>query len=150
VLTRRARGLHDEGFLFGNGKTRPENAEQIRADLGAAGLPTTQKGASVVFHSLRHTFSTLLSDAGVSTDLIDRMLGQAPASTRARHYSKPSIEAMARAVESIVLEPAADPPLSQGVVPEALSQPPYDAKTLAPPARVELAANGLGNRCSIP
>ncbi len=93
-----------DAFVFGDGTERPDSAELLRVDLEAAGLPTKVGDSPIVFHSLRHTFSTLLEGAGVPGDMIDRMLGQMPRTTRGRHYSRPDLEAMARAVAKIVLD----------------------------------------------
>ena len=93
-----------DAFVFGDGTIRPREADLLREHLESAGLPTKIDGKDVTFHALRRTFSTILEAADVSGDLIDRMLGHAPQSTRGRHYSKPSVEAMARAVLNVVLD----------------------------------------------
>ena len=83
-LTPRCESIKLDAFLFGDGATRPNVSLELREDLEAAGLSKECKGATIVFHSLRHTFATLLGNAEVPGDLVDRMLGQAPATTRGR------------------------------------------------------------------
>jgi integrase len=98
-----------DAFVLGDG-TRPDGAEIIRADLEAAGLPTTFKlpttGEVVDFtmHAFRRTFATLLEAAEVPGELVDRMLGQAPASTRAKHYAKTDLARWYRAILQIDLD----------------------------------------------
>ena len=87
---------------------RPRDADLFRDDLGAAKVPTdfvTPDGerSPFVFHDLRHTFASWLSAHDVDGEQVDRLLGQSPPSVRGRHYSAPSLEAMARAVATIVL-----------------------------------------------
>jgi Phage integrase family len=156
--------------VFGDGKTRPRDAELLREHLEAAGLPTKDEaGRPFVFHSLRHTFSTELEAAGAEGEIIDRMLGHRPATIRGRHYSKPSLEAMTRAVRLLILDPPTsnENGQSSGEPEEANSNengqssghssgnsihdcscgagtPCFEA----PPGRVELPANGLGKRWS--
>lgn len=63
-----------------------DSADLIRQDLERLQLPTTYKDKDIVFHSLRHTFSTLLANADVSEARISVMLGHLASSTAAKHY----------------------------------------------------------------
>lgn len=83
--------------------SRPKSAKLIREDLLAAGLPTSYKGDDVVFHSTRSSFSTWLSEAGVSGESIDRLLGHAGKTTRERHYTGELLAKLLVAVEHIGL-----------------------------------------------
>ena len=118
-------------FMLGDG-TRPASAVEFRADLEAAGLPTEIKGVAVTFHALRHTFATLLEAQDTPGDLVDRMLGHAPASTRGRHYAAPSLEAMQRAVLKLAIRP---------------THPEPEVEEPTPPSE---ASNRLGNRLCEP
>ncbi len=103
-------GAEPEAFVFGDGKTRPRDADLMREHLALAGLPIEINEEAVTFHALRRTFATLLEAAEVPGDLVDRMLGHAPQSTRGRHYAAPSLEAMHRAICKILLDDPADGP----------------------------------------
>ena len=127
-LKKHRKGIEADAFVFGDGTERPEDSDPLREDLASAGLPTEYKnGESFVFYSLRHTFATLLGEAGVLGELIDRMLGQAPATTRGRHYQAPSLDAMHRAVCLIDLGQL--PVLSQPIVPGGRRKPSRRTKT---------------------
>jgi integrase len=105
-------------FADANGLAqRPRTAEKLRDHLGAAGLPkafVTSDGEAVPFgaHSLRHTFATLLGESEVAGDVVDRLLGHAPATTRGRHYQAPKLSSLYRAISTLVL---AVPPRLSGV-----------------------------------
>jgi len=86
----------------------------------------------VTFHALRHTFATLLEAQDTPGDLVDRMLGHAPASTRGRHYAAPSLEAMQRAVLKLAIRP---------------THPEPEVEEPTPPSE---ASNRLGNRLCEP
>jgi len=109
-LRPRLEGMADDALVLGDG-TRRRAAEAFREDLQAAGLPTAFRGQDFTVHALRRTFASILEAAEVSGDLVDRMLGQAPASTRGRHYAAPSLDAMYRAVCQIMLDDPPDDPV---------------------------------------
>ena len=178
----------DEDFVFpspAGEAQRPRDAEQFRDDLDAAKLPrdfVTPDGQRIPFvaYSLRHTFASWLSARDVEGEQIDRLLGQSPPSVRGRHYSAPSLDAMARAVAKIALtlpeRPGVRPPSPEG--PSTTPTRPADAEpdrettralprpapvvspvvpalggselTIEPPSRIELETYGLRNRCSTP
>ncbi len=101
-------GRQPEGsdFVFPNeagAVWRPRAAELVRDLLAAAGLPTAFKltdgeTADFTWHATRRTFASLLADAGVSGETLDYLLGQAPHTTRGRHYQAPPMTELARAV----------------------------------------------------
>lgn len=63
-----------------------EGANQLRADLKRLGLEDHVRGKRVVFHSLRHTFASLLAGKGVPDPIISLLLGHAQKSVAAKHY----------------------------------------------------------------
>ena len=117
-LETHAKGLPGSAFVLGDG-TRPNGSEILRADLEAAGLPSTIDGENVTFHALRRTFASLLDAAEVPGELVDRMLGQAPPTTRGRHYARTDLARWHRAVCLIDLDRVGDAPSA----PEPSEQP---------------------------
>ncbi len=106
---KRERGADDYVFPSPAGAAwRPRGPDILRADLEAAGLskdfvsPDGER-ALLDFHATRHTFATWLGAAGVDGELVDRLLGQSPRSVRGRHYQAPSLEALARVVQTLDL-----------------------------------------------
>lgn len=65
---------------------RPRFAEELRADLGALGLPTTVEGEPITFHAIRRSVSTWVEDAGADDPTIGRMLGHKDRSVTRKHY----------------------------------------------------------------
>jgi integrase len=97
ALLRRLRRFEDAGpavFLFSDGETRTVYPYHLRADLETAGLPSE----GIDLRALRHSFATWLADRGAPGDVVDQLLGHAPASTRLRHYVKRNLDTMAQAV----------------------------------------------------
>jgi integrase len=96
-------------FPGGNGEAgRPHDANNLRDDLKAAGLPvefTAPDGARepYTFHATRRTFSRLLGDNDVPPEMVGMLDGHAPKSVTERHYMGRSLEAMARAVGTLTL-----------------------------------------------
>lgn len=82
---------------------RPRSAELFRADLEAAGLPAEFEGEPFEFRSTRRSFATWLGAKGVSGDMVDRLLGHVPQTTRGRHYTASDLVAWAQAVALIDL-----------------------------------------------
>jgi integrase len=66
---------------------RPASSKLLRIDLGKAGLPKDfAPKHPFTFHALRRFFATMLTDAGVSGDTIDALLGHLDEGTSAKHY----------------------------------------------------------------
>ncbi len=69
---------------------RPDGSRALRGDLARLGLATSMREDGheipITFHSLRRTFSTLLSDQGVPDVEIQLALGHNVDSTLRRHY----------------------------------------------------------------
>lgn len=63
-----------------------DSALLLRKDLKRLGLPIDYRGKLLNFHSLRHTFSTLLENAGIDRTRIGILLGHAEKSTAGKHY----------------------------------------------------------------
>ena len=79
-----------DDYLFPNAQGeahRPASAELLRRDLESAGLPTSFVGRHpFTFHALRRTFATMLSDAFVSSDIRDALLGHVEGKTAEKFY----------------------------------------------------------------
>jgi len=86
-----------------------DSAELVRADLDRVGLPTefvdaqTKASAHFSFHSLRHTFATLLEAGGVERSRIGELLGHKAASVAAKHYIGTLVESRASLVAQLPL-----------------------------------------------
>jgi integrase len=101
----------DADYVFPNGEGelwRPRAGDLIRELLTAAEMPTEfalpdGEKEDFTWHALRRTFASLLSDAGVSGELLDYLLGQSPRTTRGRHYQAPPMTALAEAVARMTL-----------------------------------------------
>ena len=82
-------------------------AKTMRVDLERLGLPTTQndeknnKAHNLVFHSLRHSFSTALKHGGVAEDDRSGFLGHTPKTTGGKHYDAESVPFMASELNKI-------------------------------------------------
>jgi integrase len=81
----------------------PSSAMVFRIDLDRLQLPTTSMGKSLVFHSLRHTFSTMLADAGVDESTIGVLLGHKRQSVAGAHYIHRNLAPLAEAVSMLDL-----------------------------------------------
>lgn len=68
-----------------------ESAELLRQDLERAGQASTFSGIDLDFHALRRTFSTLLSENGVSEADIGVLLGHGAKSTTRGSYISPDL-----------------------------------------------------------
>jgi integrase len=92
-------------------------------------------------NDLRRTHATLLGERGVPDELVARLLGHTTTSMAKRVYNRAKAERLAPVVEAI-LEKAEPVSFSYtiGTAPSARTRIP------APPAGVEPATNGLGNR----
>jgi len=83
---------------------RPDSARLLRADLAAAGLPTT----GMTFHALRRSFATWLVASSVDCETIERLMGHEPRSVLGRHYAATSAEVLRAAVATLAI-PGAKP-----------------------------------------
>jgi integrase len=75
----------------------------LRLDLGRLGLPTTFEDKPLVFHSLRHTFATMLEAVGVERSMIGDLLGHKAKGVARAHYIAPLLEARATALQKLPL-----------------------------------------------
>jgi integrase len=83
-------------------------AKMLRADLRAAGLPSTYEGNPYTAHATRRSFSTWLREAGVDIETRDRLMGHAAGSVGEKHYTAMTTAVLAKlrdALESIQLDP---------------------------------------------
>ncbi len=117
------------------GHTRPRSAGLTRDDLAAAGCATTCEGYPIDFHATRRSFSTWLDAAGVSNELIDRMMGHSGRTVRQRHYTAADLQAMQRAVETITLDIAPKGCELSELAPLAAGAPANDDQRFALPAK---------------
>lgn len=69
-----------------------DSPELLRLDLERLDLPTTFKGIDLVFHSLRHTFSTILEATGLDDAKIGVLLGHGSRSTARSNYIGQNLE----------------------------------------------------------
>lgn len=83
---------------------RPDSARLLRADLAAAGLPTT----GMTFHALRRSFATWLVATSVDCETIERLMGHEPRSVLGRHYAATNQEVLRAAVATLAI-PGARP-----------------------------------------
>jgi integrase len=90
---------------------RSDSPELLRADLDRLGLPTTFQDPETrttqhfTFHSLRHTFATLLELGGVERARIGELLGHRASDVAAKHYIGEVIAARAPLVAKLGLPP---------------------------------------------
>jgi hypothetical protein len=121
----RARTDADALFPAVDGEAgRPRDANILRRDLDAANLPrefTAPDGTRLpyTFHATRRTFSRLLGDNGVPSEVVGMLDGHAAKSVTERHYMGRSLETMARAVATLTLTLPERP----GVLPRAPACP---------------------------
>jgi integrase len=78
----------------------------LRMDLGRLGIPTKFDGHDIVFHSLRHTFATMLEAGGVDRSMIGDLLGHKAQSVTRAHYIAPLLAVRAQAVSKLQLPDA--------------------------------------------
>lgn len=114
---------------------RPRSAEELRVDLEAIDRPfATAKGTAVDFHATRRSLNTWLADFGVEESLRERLLGHAPKTTNATHYTGELLRRMAEALALVPLrwgQGQIDPPDPSGRVPPA-SPDPHCAEPVRP------------------
>jgi integrase len=96
---------HDALFPNSAGESwRPDSAPLLRADLVAAGLPDTYEGHPYTAHATRRSFATWLTEAGVPSDTVKRLMGHAAEGVTAQHYAAQNLETLAAAVAKIELD----------------------------------------------
>ena len=83
VLTHRRNRFGSEGRVLGRGGSLRNLNQRVENMLRRAGVDGGNRPA----HKFRKTVQTVLYEAGVRTDVIDKMLGWAPSSVRQRYYS---------------------------------------------------------------
>lgn len=79
------------------------SARYLRAHLGAVGFPTKYEGHPVDFHATRRSFCTWLADAGVSEQVIGRLMGHKGRTTTEVNYTSRSMQQLREAVANIPL-----------------------------------------------
>jgi hypothetical protein len=142
------------------GWSRPASAAQLRRDLKTAG----QSGEGITAQALRRSFSSLLDAAGVSEEVRGRLMGHAPKTVTAKHYTAAALERDRAEVEKIPLRwlvPREDErgtdnggdipePVTTWIVPDTVPQlvPAAQESELSaePPSRFELETYGLRRR----
>ncbi len=86
-----------------------ESPELLRADLDRLGLPTHFEDSETggkqpfTFHSLRHTFATLLELGGVERSKIGELLGHKASDVAAKHYIGDVLSARAPLIAKLAL-----------------------------------------------
>jgi integrase len=161
--TGQGRGPRSDDWLLPrpDGETwRPKSAKQLRSHLVALGVDAP-KGAQE-FKQLRAWFATAIEAGGASEATRKRLMGHRGSSTAARHYTAEQRELDRKAIEAIRIGGEdvgnsirighSDPYVRvPNQVPTSNAwHPDGDGTTAneAPPARIELATNGLGIRCA--
>ena len=126
--------------------SRPASSKNLRKHLEVAGCPAGAGARRVTAQAARRTFSTMLDAAGVAEEVRGRLMGHAPRTVTAKHYTAAQLERDRAAVELIPLhwEPAMVPSLVPALVPAA----PNHAESFEPPSGFEPETYGLRNRCS--
>jgi integrase len=102
-----------EDFVFpdADGKAhREEHADTFRADLEAAGCPTSFAGEPLTPYALRHLFSTLLTEGHAHDAAHDRLMGHRPKDTKTLNYSAKLLPFLATEIERIAFELPATAP----------------------------------------
>ena len=95
-----------EDYLFprADGRpSRPRSAEQLRADLRAAGLPDNVDGRPIEFKSFRSSFLTWLDEAGVDERVRKRLAGHRASDVTEHHYTVRELAQLGAAVDLIAL-----------------------------------------------
>jgi integrase len=94
------------------GKWFNDGAEMVRQDLEAAGIPYRDEAGRVAdFHSLRHSYITLLSRSGVSPKLAQELARHSDIQLTMNVYTHTGLYDLATAVESLPgLLPGNQPP----------------------------------------
>jgi integrase len=87
---------------------------EYKADLEAAGIPYMLDGQQVDFHSLRKTFCTLLSKAGVLPRVAMELMQHTDIRLTMVDYTDPRILDTAAAVESLPSTAAKQPKAGAG------------------------------------
>lgn len=93
--------------VFPNAKSehfRPRAAENLRADLRAAGCPNNVAGHAIDTKALRRTFATWLVEAEVDEGLRRRLMGHGAANVTDAHYTAKTMQRLAAAVAKIDLD----------------------------------------------
>ncbi len=75
----------------------------LRLDLKRLNLPLESKGKPLTFQSFRHTFATMLEEAGVSQERRDHLLGHKPRSVAASHYVAKNLASYAEEIAKLPL-----------------------------------------------
>ena len=75
----------------------------LRIDLKRLNLPLESNGKPLTFHSLRHTFATMLEEAGVSQERRDHLLGHKPRTVAASNYVAKNLAAYAEEIAKLPL-----------------------------------------------
>ncbi len=96
---------HEALFPNSGGEAwRPDSAALLREDLLDAGLPDTYEGHPYTAHATRRSFATWLTEAGVASDTIKRLMGHAAEGVTAQHYAAQNLDLLRAAVETIALD----------------------------------------------
>lgn len=89
---------------------RPHDADLFRKDLVAAGCPTFFNGEPLTPYSLRHMFSTLLTESHAHDAAHDRMMGHRPKDTKTLNYSAKLLPFLATEIAKLAFVLPADAP----------------------------------------
>ena len=133
-------------------RSRPHSAKGLRGDMETIGVASSTHGHDFRFHDIRKSFATWLRAADVPLETIGAILGHEGKSVTSKHYAKSKLAELISAVShlSLTVERARFTEMATDQATDHVSVPITKTPVfVAPPARVELAANGLGNRCSI-
>ena len=104
--------------------SRPRAADHLRQDLRTAGCPDTCNGHPIDSRALRRCFSTYLDAADVPEEVRGRMMGHAPRTVTAKHYTAEQIETDRRALNRLNLRWVPPEGLVAGLVANVVAAPP--------------------------
>ncbi len=102
---------------------RQHDADVFRKDLEKADCPTSYKGEPLSPYSLRHLFSTLLTESHAHDAAHDRMMGHRPKDTKTLNYSAKLLPFLATEIERIPFDLAEDVPSVEAASAMALDAP---------------------------
>jgi integrase len=88
---------------------RPHDADVFRRDLTAADCPTKFNGEPLTPYSLRHLFSTLLTECHAHDAAHDRLMGHRPKDTKTLNYSAKLLTFLAPEIARIPFKLPAEP-----------------------------------------
>lgn len=95
-------GIKSGQPIFGGGQRKGKGAPMIHKDMKKAGIPRCdEKGNTRDFHSLRHTYCTLLARSGVPLIMAQKLMRHSDPKLTANFYTHLEIEDLAKEVAKL-------------------------------------------------